>query len=107
MDINDINPELMDFLQTLPPDVREQLIRDMITKKSKLDTTRGRPAIITPGDEGSYVIPRQGPMPVPALLQAFENKRTAKSIEGTDMSELLNALKNNYRAKSIMSEDLE
>lgn len=102
-----IDPELLLFLQKLPPEVRELLLQDIVNNKSRLvDESMGnRPAIFTPGENGSYVIPRTGPMKEPTFLPNLGNKR-AKTIPMEEPI-LLQALDNKRRkrAKAIMDEE--
>ena len=73
-----IDPELLKFLKSLPPQVRELLMQNIV-KQSRAFAQDGQQGIFTPGENGSTVIPRQGPMQEPTLLQALDNKRRQRS----------------------------
>lgn len=66
---NEIDPKLLEFLQTLPPETQELLMQDFIKKQSQLTNQDGQQGIFTPGKDGSYIVPQQ-----PTMLDAFDNK---------------------------------
>jgi len=70
-----IDPELLKFLETLPPEVRDMLIQDFINSKSRMEGQ----GVFTPGENGSYIEPRQEMMQEPILVQAMENQRRKRS----------------------------
>ena len=93
MENSQIDTQLLEFLQTLPPEVRDLLLQDFVNQRSRLvnEPEGNRPAVFTPGKNGSYVIPRTGPMEEPTLLRALDNQRRkrAKSIIHPDIDALM------------------
>jgi len=74
---NELDPEVLEYIQSLPPELRKIMLMKFLSGKSQLTNQDGKKGVFTPGENASYIQPHVEP-----AAQAFENvyRKRAKTV---------------------------